>query len=78
MIYEPSDFVTASKSQYVIPRGTPVGMTSLMIHLNPNIFPNPKEFNPGRWLDAEGNMDRTQEKYLLNFSKGSRQCIGMK
>ncbi|KAI1440484.1 putative cytochrome P450 [Annulohypoxylon stygium] len=77
MIYEPSDFVTASKSQYVIPRGTPVGMTSLMIHLNPNIFPNPKEFNPGRWLDAEGNMDRTQEKYLLNFSKGSRQCIGM-
>ncbi|KAI1095546.1 putative cytochrome P450 [Rostrohypoxylon terebratum] len=77
MLYEPSDFVTASKSQYMIPQGTPVGMTSVMIHHDPNIFPNSKEFKPSRWLDAEGNMDRTLEKYLLNFSKGSRQCIGI-
>ncbi len=57
---------------WAIPPGTPVGMTSVLIHLNPSIFPVPKEFRPERWLE-----NPRLERYLVSFSKGSRQCLGM-
>lgn len=47
-------------------------MTSTLIHLNPDIFPSPHEFRPERWL-KNPRLDR----YLVPFSKGSRQCLGM-
>jgi cytochrome P450 len=78
MIYRPSKEVSASKSEYVIPQGTPVGMTSVLVHHNEKLFPHSKEFDPTRWLDAEGKRDRSREKYILSFSRGSRQCIGIK
>lgn len=50
-------------------------MTSLLLHNNPDIFPNPEQFNPERWMDlAERHR---LEKYLVAFSKGSRSCIGV-
>ena len=60
---------------WVIPPGTPVGMTSVMMHDNHEIFPNPREFEPGRWLQPNS---RHLQKYLVPFSKGSRKCLGMK
>ncbi|EFQ97138.1 hypothetical protein MGYG_00181 [Nannizzia gypsea CBS 118893] len=63
--------------EYDIPKGTPVGMTSALIHVNPDIFPDPYAFNPDRWLDEHGKRHRRLDEYLLNFSKGSRQCIGI-
>ena len=51
---------------------TPVSMTSTLIHQNPMIFPSPHEFRPERWLENP-RLDR----YLVSFSKGSRQCLGM-
>lgn len=59
---------------YVIPAGTPVGMTSIFIHENTRYFPEPKVFRPERWLDP-GSRDRLG-KYLVNFSKGTRSCLG--
>jgi cytochrome P450 len=50
-------------------------MTSLLQHNNPEIFPNPEEFNPERWMDLTER--HRLEKYLVAFSKGSRQCIGI-
>ena len=47
-------------------------MTSVLIHLNPTIFPQPKEFIPERWLE-----NPRLGKYLVSFTKGSRQCIGI-
>jgi cytochrome P450 len=47
--------------------------------MNSTIFPNPKEFRPERWIDAEGKFDYALEKkHLINFGRGSRQCLGMK
>ncbi|KAI1141447.1 putative cytochrome P450 [Hypoxylon sp. FL0543] len=77
LLYRPSDGVDASRSEYVIPRGTPVGMTSVLVHHNPKFFPRSSEFDPKRWLDAQGGIDRTLEKYLISFSRGSRQCVGI-
>lgn len=59
---------------WFIPPGTPVGMTSLIIHKNTALFPEPNEFRPERWL-APGSQ--RLEKYLVNFSRGSRACLGM-
>lgn len=59
-----------------IPKGTPVGMTSTLIHQNPDLFPQPLEFIPERWL--EPHERQRLERYLVPFSKGSRQCAGIK
>jgi cytochrome P450 len=60
--------------EYVIPAGTPVGMTSIFMHENTKYFPEPKAFRPERWLNP-GSRDRL-EKYLVNFSRGTRGCLG--
>ena len=62
--------------QWTIPPGTPVSMTSVHIHNNPTIFPDPYAFNPDRWLPLHTNGIRLQ-KYLVAFGKGSRSCAGM-
>ncbi|KAL4732999.1 cytochrome P450 [Aspergillus similis] len=63
--------------EYEIPKGTPVGMTSALIHTNPELFPDPHEFKPERWLDGAGKRHHSLDGYLLSFSRGSRQCIGI-
>ncbi|GLI80882.1 hypothetical protein PoHVEF18_009242 [Penicillium ochrochloron] len=60
---------------WVIPPGVPVGMTSLLLHNNEETFPNPEKFDPERWMDPTER--HRLEKYLVAFSKGSRQCIGI-
>lgn len=62
-------------NDWIIPPGTPVGMTSLFMHHNEAIFPNSQKFLPERWMDLE--QRKNLEKYLVPFSKGSRQCIGI-
>lgn len=54
---------------------TPVGMTSVMLHDNPHLFPSPRPFQPERWLQPSKTQLR---KYLVPFSRGSRSCLGMK
>jgi len=58
--------------EWIIPPGTPVGMSTPLIHLNPTIFPFPLTFSPERFL----NNPRLK-KYIMSFSQGSRQCLGM-
>jgi cytochrome P450 len=57
---------------WAIPPGTPVSMTSLLQHRDPSKFPDPSRFDPGRWFN-----NRPLEKYLVPFSKGTRQCMGI-
>lgn len=59
---------------HTIPAGTTVSMTSLIQHTDPSLFPNPESFNPQRWLDSD---DLHLDRYLVNFSKGTRACVGI-
>lgn len=54
---------------------TVVSMSAVFMHTNPDIFPEPLKFDPNRWL-----QDDSAEllNYLVPFSRGPRQCIGMK
>jgi cytochrome P450 len=47
-------------------------MTSVLIHHDEAIFPDSRKFLPERWVD-----NPRLEKYLVPFSKGTRQCIGI-
>lgn len=51
---------------------TPVGMAAPLIHHNPDVFDNPMEFRPERFIENPG-----LKRYLMTFSQGSRQCLGM-
>ena len=55
-----------------IPTGTSVGIGAYMLHHNPDVFPQPHEFMPERWLDPKSEMLRDS----FYFGVGSRQCIG--
>ena len=60
--------------EWTIPAGTPVSMTSVIQHADSTKFPDPETFNPERWInDAPERL----EKYLVSFSKGTRQCLGI-
>ncbi|KAJ6043515.1 cytochrome P450 [Penicillium canescens] len=68
--------------KYVIPPGVPFSMTSYLQHRDCNIFPDPDEFRPGRWLGqddggAESEQHRGLSKYLVPFGSGPRMCLGM-
>lgn len=57
-----------------IPGDTSVSMTIYAAHRDPTVFPNPEEFQPERWLDAEER--KKMEPYFIPFSTGARGCIG--
>lgn len=56
-----------------IPAGTPVGMTSLLMHLDEGVYPDPRAFNPDRWTEEAKRSD----KAFAPFSRGTRICLGM-
>ncbi|KAF1815265.1 putative cytochrome P450 [Eremomyces bilateralis CBS 781.70] len=72
-----SEKVQVKEVSYVIPKGYSLSMTSLWIHKNPDLFPDPDKFAPERWLDAEGMKRKDLDRYLMSFSKGTRQCLGI-
>ncbi|KAI1170436.1 trichodiene oxygenase [Nemania sp. FL0916] len=53
-----------------IPAGTPVGMTLVILHSDENIYPEPRSFNPERWLGLDGGP-----KSFAPFLKGTRACL---
>jgi cytochrome P450 len=56
---------------YRIPKGWLVFYRTSATHLDPDIFPNPHEFNPDR------HLQRAPEYSLVTYGGGSRVCLGM-
>ncbi|RDW74915.1 cytochrome P450-11 [Coleophoma cylindrospora] len=63
--------------QWTIPANTGVGMSNWYIAFSPEIFPEPKRFNPDRWGLPGSPTRRYLEKHLHPFGGGSRQCVAM-
>ena len=61
---------------WVIPKGQFVGMTQRDILYNAELYPDPKRFDPGRWLKGAESKELF-DKYHVSFSRGARRCIGM-
>ncbi|KAK9350688.1 cytochrome P450 [Lipomyces doorenjongii] len=64
----------ATIAGYFVPGNTTVSAATWSIHHDSNLFPQPFQFRPERWLDEEeGAIAR---KYCLPFSTGGRACVG--
>jgi cytochrome P450 len=62
----------------MVPKGTPIGMSAFLTNTNEGVFPQAMEFLPERWIDEQGGKNHNLEKHMFSFSRGSRQCMGMK
>lgn len=58
--------------EWRIPPGTPLSMTSNLVHHDEAIFPDSHAFRPDRWIENP-RLDR----YLVSFGKGGRACLGI-
>ena len=59
---------------YRIPKDTPVLFNLDSVLKDPGIFENPLQFNPERFIDADGNVFRPKE--FIPFGIGRRICLG--
>src|SRR5271155_4197525 len=51
-------------------------MQSYTTHRDPDVFLNPEEFDPSRWLPKE-QVTTSMNELFMPFSKGTRACIGI-
>ncbi|XP_048135588.1 cucurbitadienol 11-hydroxylase-like [Rhodamnia argentea] len=58
---------------FLIPKGWPIMVVLTALHMNPDVFENPLEFNPWRWKDLDPG---TISKNFMPFGGGMRQCVG--
>ncbi|KAJ6801120.1 ent-kaurenoic acid oxidase-like isoform X1 [Iris pallida] len=56
---------------YLVPKGWKIQMWYRSVHMDPHVYPNPKEFNPSRW---DGFVPKAGT--FLPFGGGSRLCPG--
>jgi hypothetical protein len=59
-----------------IPGGVTVQSYGSILHSNPEVFPEPAKWRPGRWLDATEEELREMKRWFWAFSSGGRMCIG--
>lgn len=52
---------------YFIPKDTEVFPNMYSVHMDPNVWPQPDKFNPHRFFDDKGRIDK---KELIPFSVG--------
>ncbi|KAL4738837.1 cytochrome P450 [Aspergillus similis] len=74
----PSQSTGCTVSGVFLPPGTIVGAAAYVFHHNSNVFPQPFEFLPERWLasDEETGARRLKESDIFPYGLGSRVCLG--
>lgn len=50
-------------------------MSAFMMHSDPEVYDQPFEFIPERWL---GDVNPLMKRNFVPFTRGSRNCLGMK
>lgn len=60
-----------------IPPGVRVQSAAYTLHRNPDVFPEPEEWKPERWLDATPEKMTEMRRWFWAFGSGGRMCIGL-
>ncbi|VVC31200.1 Cytochrome P450, E-class, group I,Cytochrome P450,Cytochrome P450, conserved site, partial [Cinara cedri] len=76
MLRQLQDDVKIITGNHTLLKGTLCGISPLITHRNPELYPNPKSFNPDNF-NADNVASRHKYSFIA-FSGGPRSCIGMK
>lgn len=57
---------------------TPVSMTLRDVLQNPDVFEDPNEWRPDRWLTEDKDKLDEMNRSFVPFGRGSRMCLGIK
>jgi len=60
---------------YFLPKDTIISHNAYYIHHDPEIWGDPEQFRPERFLSPDGKTFKKHEA-LMPFSTGRRQCLG--
>ncbi|KAI8500277.1 cytochrome P450 2 sub U member 1 [Branchiostoma belcheri] len=66
---------TVKVEEYQIPKETQILLNLHSLHMDPAYWPDPDRFDPGRFLDSEGNVINKPESFMP-FGGGRRVCLG--
>ncbi|KAM5292643.1 cytochrome P450 1B1 [Ctenodactylus gundi] len=61
---------------YHIPKNTVVFVNQWSVNHDPVKWTNPEDFNPSRFLDQDGFINKDLTNSVMIFSMGKRRCIG--
>ncbi|KAH8898899.1 cytochrome P450 [Thozetella sp. PMI_491] len=63
---------------YALPPGTCLSASTLLIHTDESVFPDPWKFDPDRWLpdSVDAGTLAKRRRCMLGFLRGPRVCIG--
>ena len=59
-----------------IPGGVVVSSNAYTLHRNADVFPQPDQWIPERWLDEQPGKKDEMRRWFWAFSSGGRMCIG--
>jgi hypothetical protein len=59
------------------PAGTVMSMSPFNLHRNPEVYRDPLEWRPERWLESSEKELMEMKKWFWAFSSGGRMCIGL-
>ena len=59
-----------------LPANVRVQSQAWSLHRNPDVFPSPNTWNPGRWLDSSEAELREMQRWFWAFGSGGRMCVG--
>ncbi|KAG2734364.1 hypothetical protein G9P44_002370 [Scheffersomyces stipitis] len=67
-----------------LPKGTGISCVVYALHRQSDVFAEPDQFIPERWLQYENEPDevfrqriKRMQRYMMPFGKGIRMCLGM-
>ncbi|XP_077993226.1 cytochrome P450 2U1-like [Glandiceps talaboti] len=62
---------------YSIPKNTMVFANLWAVHMDGTEWEDPETFDPGRFLDENGNINKMKSNRIMPFGIGPRECIGL-
>lgn len=78
----PANGGSQTQRTYTLPPGTSLSASTLLIHTDESLFPDPWRFDPERWVitddDTQQETGRRRRRAMMSFMAGtSRGCLGM-
>lgn len=78
VFYTTESLADGSQPQtYRLPAGVSLSASTLLLHTNESLFPDPWWFDPERWLTHDTNILARRRRCMMSFLPGTRGCLGI-